>query len=468
MAFALIGLKKSPHNTTSQELTLGHCERQVPKNLTYFSVADRQMESLTRANLVFVRSLLDNILFYPNSLVIPDVYFIVSQPLATHVLTQGGSDSFLAACVAEGLIVPAFRNGADGTFQGALNAIKDDRIQGIRVETATEVTAALHVASMNGSRFRPITWPHELGVRFEREIRDQLARPTTPPPQFQQDRPDLAEVWKYTERWRTECIEAASRKTKSMGGSGLRRGEIMNAIAADLHYPDTRIDSIEPLLRLAADEPLKRSALEAFFLWVNLCYHKNHADTFQCALSFPRFDSMVEPLADHYLPGRMSSDHRENMVEVRELVAVPKASALLRMGSKRLIEARLSEGREYFERLAEWQIQPNEVRARALVTALKSYAERLVVLAARAGTPDLTQNLVRHVVSQERNREFMKIIFGAATSFVRGFVPRPIVEASKTADALIALSSIETEQTQIAHGARLPAELVVSAQQPGE
>ena len=435
------------------------------EDLTYFSIADRQMEPLTRADSVFVRSLLDNILFYPNALLVPDIYFFISHPLANHILHQGGSDSFLAACVANGLIVPSFRKSANGSFKGALTAINDERIQGVRRDTAIEVMSALHVAANNGTRFRSINWPGEdLGLRFEHELHKQLVRPQMPDAPLGRGQSDLAMIWQDTAKWRMECIETAKAQTALLAGTGIRRGEIMNAVAKDLNYPEDRIDSIEPLLHFVSSDPRKRRALEAFFLWMNLCYHKNHADAFNCSLTFPRFDPIVNAVVSNFLPGSTSYNNYIEMVEIREVVTVPRASLLLRMGPKTILQARLEEGREYFERLVEWQVNPNEARGRALVTALKKYSDRLVVVAARAGTPELDRKLIRHVVSQERNREFMRIALDAATSFVRSVIPKPIAEIVKSANSLISLSSVETDQIEVAHTAKLPAELISHTQ----
>jgi hypothetical protein len=439
---------------------------EMSQPLSYFSIADRQMESLVPAAELFTQSLLENALFYRSALLIPDIFFFISTPLASHVLNEGRSKSFLGACLANGFAVPAFR--FKGDFETALAEIKRQDIQGLQSGAVpNQVMSALQFAWENGKRSQAKNWPDEdMGAKFENELRAQLVNPDIAPKVLEGaglSQNELDGLWQGTKKWRTECIDKAARRTKASVGLGVRRGEILNAIARDLKYPGERIHDIRSLFQFVTDER-KRKELEAFFLWINYCYHRNQALSFKCALNFPRFDGISAVTSGSLLSSSDRQNGQAEIHEIRETITVPKFNTLVRMKPDELLGFRQDAGEEYFVKLIQWESTPNEDTEQKVRDALKKYSERLAIAAA-AQQPGFepAKKVISHIrgeITKEHVRNWMPVIFNAAKAWLE---LTGMDEAAKATSKTISLTTLETQQITIAHRPRLPTELTAPA-----
>ncbi len=385
---------------------------------TYLSIADRQMEALTNTPAGFVKSMIYRVLFCREKLLIPDIYFFISKQIAKHVLNDGGSHSFLATCIEKGHVIPAFRQSTEIGFLNARKEIQTTDIQGVRKDTAEEVALALEVAADRAVDFKYKVWPGDLGLGFQHDLYRLLVTPDMPPTTMEvaglsQD--VLNKIWYDTKKWRTECIPAALERTCIVAGQGIRRGAIMNAVAADIGFRCDRIDDIGDLIRFASNDPqMNATALETFFRWVCMCYYSNHANAFGCSPSFPRFDGLAAAIGQNLITGFATGDDDESQVQQLTLnLTVPAFSVLLSMNPTDLLDVRSHAGSDYFEALLRWESQSqnerdDDMRAQLdsrLKEAAKKYCDKLVIVAgARSTSPELTGLRLDHIVPSGRTR----------------------------------------------------------------
>jgi len=138
----------------------------------YLSAADRQINWFLDENALD-RSLILNI-FFQDGIVTPDIFFFISPQIERHVLGTR-RQSLLAAALGEGLVAPAFRDEKVASFADALEAIRQQGIQGVRNDAA-EVADRLDIAWEQGASPTLERWPRaSLGLAFDTVLREALA-----------------------------------------------------------------------------------------------------------------------------------------------------------------------------------------------------------------------------------------------------------------------------------------------------
>ena len=265
----------------------------------YFSVADRQLENFLDED-AFERSLLLNALFQP-AILIPDVFFFISRGLERHILESPTPQSLLEACIANGVVIPAFRNPSCSSFNEALYIIRGKgdpkrAIRGLRDPQSNDRLADRLQVAARSKDFSLAYWPqHDVGEKFDQVIERYLSRPE--PPQADMylgiNQKYLNTLWKLTERWRLDCVYEAREETRKIAQCGLRRGEIMNAVGRDLGLPlDYQVNDIAELLELPLESPEKKQALRVFLRWMCELYQYNQAVEFGTTPNFPNYDPL--------------------------------------------------------------------------------------------------------------------------------------------------------------------------------
>jgi hypothetical protein len=147
----------------------------------YFGAADRQMEYFLDTES-FYDSLISGLLFQGN-IVIPDIFFYISEHIADLVTRKGSnyfgagrnepSDFFIAG-LQEGIIIPSFRNKGIESFRENYRSIVEEGIQGLLPE-AESIATSLGNAAERSSRFNPSYWPEEyLSEGFEERTKEVL------------------------------------------------------------------------------------------------------------------------------------------------------------------------------------------------------------------------------------------------------------------------------------------------------
>lgn len=345
----------------------------------YFSAADGGMEHSINQEQ-FDKSLLYNLLFEDQGLLIPDVFFFNCVYLRKFADEPG---SLFLRALREGLVIPAFRNGESGSFQEALAEIGGTRVLGIEETWDADKFARkldgqfLHPRARSKLR----VWPADLGGSFTTLVEDVLRQSD---PQLRDEY--QAQLWRGSERWRTECLEDARRLTATKAGSGIRRAEIWNAvgIAEHVRRAGEKFDRPYELVNAITEEVGNREAqaVKFFIELVNAVYQRSQASRFKVQLNVP------QPLTKNLnlaIPGELgkSSTASPSVVEHQTIVRVPAPEALSAARSSELLAVHDSdEGREYFGARIDWVANPHDLQLRdALDSKAQEYADKLLQVA---------------------------------------------------------------------------------------
>jgi hypothetical protein len=370
----------------------------------YFSVADGQLENFLDKD-AFDRSLLLNAFFQPGIL-IPDIFCFISHGLEQHIIKRP-RQSLFEACVANGIVIPAFRDRACSSFQEALHLCRELGIQGIR-ESSDRIAHRLQLAWKSSRDIAPAYWPqHDVGDKFDQIITRCLACPE--PPQADAEsgisQQQLSRLWKLTERWRLDCLEEARVKTRKTAGIGLRRGEIMNAVGRDLGLPvDHMVNNIAELFALPLESPEKEGALRVFFRWVCECYQYTQAVEFETIPSFPGYDPLAGVVVCSVFPMGPPLLDWPHVPTIRETVRFPPMNVLQTISANDLLQARNELSPAYFTALMAWQRQPIEANAKEVHSTLQQYSKEILRWSAK---------------KRDFGNAFLDVVAGAGTTPTR-------------------------------------------------
>jgi hypothetical protein len=345
--------------------------------LVYFSAADRQMENFLDAE-AFDRSLVLNVLFQPGILV-PDILFAISGGLEIHL--RNPNLTLFEACIEDGLLVPSFRDPSVSSFTDAIRLIRKQGIQGVR-DSAEDTMLRLQLAAARNKSFRAYVPKKHLGLTFDKRL-EVLQKPIPPllGPTFDigMSQGELQRHWILTERWRTRCIDQARETTrqKTGGEPGVRRGEIMNAVAQDLTGGSLQtIDDIGVLFAAHLDKP----ELRVFFQWICEIYAYNHATEMDIYPNLPAFNFLTPvSLATDSIQASPPVMNYGAFPSISETVEFPPVRVLKRVAPRNLLSVRREKGAEYLANVAAWQGDPtNSRRDEAVRKSLRRYADEIV------------------------------------------------------------------------------------------
>ena len=344
----------------------------------YFSPADGGIAHSINAKS-FRDGLIFHLLFEPAPLVIMDASFFNCRYLVEH-LERSRYPLFLRALEA-GLVIPAFRSSSTETFLQCLNDIGGLRILGIEhswyksspSELATRLDRSFDASKGSG----PIVWPENMGGAFG----DLARRIFIEQGELATEDPMLAAMWHRTEPFRTECLEEAQRVTRQLGGSGIRRAEILNAVGRKLNLLPAggSFDMVRDLLTSVKQTdglrplPLYRD-IEFFVDVVNLCYQRSQADKFGCGHNIP--GALVHHIVPLLPATRIEVDKK--IATFQTIVRLPSFSTLEKADSRDLVAIRGSDpAMQYFHARWAWAEKPSVDREGSLEEAVHEYARIL-------------------------------------------------------------------------------------------
>ena len=375
----------------------------------YFSVADGLLESFLDKR-AFERSLVLNALFQP-AILIPDVFFFNSLGVERHVL-ESSRQSFLEACIASGVAIPAFREPTCSSFVGALEILRgggdpNRAIKKLRDPRSNDRLANRLQVAANASGFLVAYWPkRNMGEQFDQVIKQYLAcrKPPQVDASFGINQDDLDRLWKLTEPWRLDCVDEAREKTLQIDGGGLRRGELVNAVGRNLGLPPGyQAKDIEELLALPKS-PDEKQALGVFLRWICELYQYNQAVEFGTTLNFPSYRPMSGVMTWNVLPKAPPLIDLLSIRTIQTTVSFPPMKVLLKISPTELLRVRNEQGPAYFAALKDWQCEPNDTKEAEVLRNLEQYSKEIMKLAKRE------QNLLSAVLD---------VVVGAQTTLSR-------------------------------------------------
>ncbi|MFF4883531.1 hypothetical protein ACFY2D_11975 [Streptomyces nigra] len=363
-------------------------------HLLYFSPLDGGIEySITRKG--FRESLTYNLLLEPNGILIPDVFFFNCQFLIE--LAEGEQYSLFTRALEESLVVPAFRSEGTHDFTTSLRRdIGESNIQGI--ESSQYSTSPADFASWldqcysRSTERKRLVWPPDMGGAFG----DLLVRVFSQPVLRSGDE-RLQLIWQATRHLREASLEDARLSTRLAGGTGIRRGEILNSLGKRLcllQYGEI-FNKPGDLLREAVSRRRELGSprvehVRLLIDTVNLCYQRSQAAQFN---RNPRYS------VTRNLPGALLKNAGPTMPELSPqaltqtegptdftmTVRLPSVETLLRADSSNLIAIRKSDrAQEYFAKRLSWSRNPTERAEIELGASLRRYAGELARFAVGA------------------------------------------------------------------------------------
>jgi hypothetical protein len=318
-------------------------------NPVYFSASDRQLESYLDKKS-FSQSLVKNICFQ-DSVLIPDIFFFISGPLAEH-LHSSSQLTLLEAGIIEGEILPAFRVKGTSNFSDALKIIRKVPIRGVR-EDAEDTARRLDRAISSKTKIQP--WPDwHVGERYAETLRKHLMADS--PPAIDEsvvNRDIVKKLWECTERWRIDCVEEAVLFARE-NDKGLR-GTLMAAVLKSLKggtLSDIEVDDVNQLFTAASDD--ERFFLHFFCRWMTDCYQYNQATEFGAIPNFPEFDPLDCLMVQSFYPNREAATGTgTGNLEID--VDLPPIELLQKLDPKELIARKHNYGCAYLCDLELWQ-----------------------------------------------------------------------------------------------------------------
>ncbi|MBM2827145.1 MAG: hypothetical protein HW403_1209, partial [Dehalococcoidia bacterium] len=212
----------------------------------YLGVADRQIEQIV-SQADFERNLMVNLLFQ-KEIIVPDIFWFISRRIQSHV-NRRVSPSLLEEALAQGVVLPYFRQTSCSSFVDAYREIKREGILGV-LPTAGQLAERLEKTIENNSKYRFGDWGGQnMAINYEKTVKEYLQRAEPANLNYLEDRKrrELLQLWNRTKEWRYELIEEAINRTE---GGGLRRGEIMSALGRRVKYPYEQVHDVRYLYGL--------------------------------------------------------------------------------------------------------------------------------------------------------------------------------------------------------------------------
>ncbi|MET7888716.1 hypothetical protein ABZU45_42440 [Streptomyces avermitilis] len=356
--------------------------------LLYFSPVDGGIEySVKRKD--FRESLVYNILLEPNGILITDVFFFNCQFLIE--LAEGERHSLFTRALEESLVVPAFRSEGTYDFTTSLRRdIGESNVQG--VEASQYSTSPLNFARWLDQCYRKSTerkrlvWPLDMGSAFG----DFMVRVFTRSDLCSDDE-RLQSIWQETRQLRESSLEDGRLSTRLAGGTGIRRGEIINSLGRRLgllqdgeifNKPGDLLSEVASHRR--EFDSYRAEQIRLLVDTVNLCYQRSQTAQFNLD---PRY-SVCQNIPGALLvnAGTVIQDLQAPApTGVREpadfttTVRLPSVETLLRADSSNLIAIRKSDrAEEYFAKRLLWTRNPTERAEIDLKESLQRYAAELV------------------------------------------------------------------------------------------
>lgn len=328
----------------------------------YFGASDRQMESFIDGRS-FRRSLVLNVLFH-GDLVIPDIFFYISNYIHQTIVSDQPLRAFVAEALRCGAIMPAFRGDQHRTFTENLGQIRTQGIQGLHAE-ADSICEYLEEA-VRGKRQHYRLWPSDpLSVGYARTLKAAfLSDPSTNlSPQFEQ-------VWARLKDIRTAVMEGVN--ADEFGG--IRRGDVLNETYFRVSKKRARINDVRDIWGAAQDKTLA-SDIMTFLKWCNYVYQYNQGRMFGLSPSLASMDSVDIDFSRHLTA--LDEEAEAGTLWTDEF-AIPSEDALLTIDPKYIFEVRDSEtGASYFDAVDRWQREPSENSSNILLDCLQKYTSEL-------------------------------------------------------------------------------------------
>ncbi|MEV4054320.1 hypothetical protein AB0J55_24255 [Amycolatopsis sp. NPDC049688] len=344
----------------------------------YFAPADAQLDVHIPDAGAFSADLVNRLMLEPG-LVIPDVFFFISERVQSEIAK--GSGSWLNQAVKRGLVVPAFRTH-EGGFEEVLAAIRTSWQVGLRKESPGTARILQGWSEQDGPR---TTWPGRIGAGFDTLVVKHLmdAEPSS-------DSPRARRLWQDTEFLRTELLTSARNREADLAEDGLRRSTILKVIAERLELGGRDPSDTRLLLRAArGSREFGSAALRAFLLWVNEIYHFNQATRFGARCSFP----VAGGSGAGMMPARLwdaagSPADVPGSEAVFEPIVVrwPRSPVLAGASADRLLGVRTGDvGEQFMRDNLEFSARPSEAAWYALSVSFADYARAVCDAAGSAG-----------------------------------------------------------------------------------
>ena len=329
----------------------------------YFGAADRQMEGFLQPHS-FDRHFLFSILFQGN-LVIPDIFFYISNHIRNRVLNK--ESSIFNVALSEGIIIPSFRSNQQGSFRLNLEEIYDQKIQGIQVD-AVKIASILDEKAQDNNKYAYQRWPDVmLSEGFERTSKQALLNSNS-----HSEDPEFQKLWEETKELRERCVLEASDLSL---GKGLRRGTSFNAVAAYFGFQNEEVEDVNALINKIED-PTNRNVAKRILKWVNYCYHFNQGKMFDLQPSLPELDHFDVIFSENFYSNNNDTLPCDELLQ--KTIEIPSPSQLLTVNPTILFEMRNGEaGLKYFKNLREWQSAPSDISAEKLLISLESYSQEI-------------------------------------------------------------------------------------------
>lgn len=392
----------------------------MSERLLYFASTDGGSEHRLRSG-DFEDSLFYNILFGDAALVVPDVFFFNCIPLLRHVDEQAtGNLPFFVQALKKGLVIPGFRSAATTSFVESLAALGAAQIRGIELQGFNVEEKARLLDGNYSEGASPAIWLPNLGERFQSMVEVVFQQPGAGIASE-----DIRQLWAATESWRLNSVDAAKRLTANVGGTGLRRAELFNAVGHHLGVLDADRSFKKPLELVTAVRSAPHLAhladQAAFYVdIVNVCYQQNQARGLarQGVTAEPNIPQGLSRAAEAVVPGLRAVgawDEPDHLFE--HTVKLPMTSALLAATSSELIAVREDLGGAYHHHRREWVRNPVEDRAYLLRTAIDEYASEICRVAEGA------QQTAKISQRSKLGRTGLGSVAGSLPGIAMGFMP---------------------------------------------
>jgi hypothetical protein len=229
-------------------------------------------------------------------------------------------------------------------------------------------------------RERPrLDWPPAVGEAFAASVTETFA----------QDRPPLGDeealqLWDASAEWRAITLQHGRRLTEDMGGTGIRRAEMVNALGHHLGVLDRR-DAFAKPGDLIARLPADRQPVAMFLIDVlNVCHQRNQA----AVLSRPEGCTVLHNVpsvlarAASAVVGDGLRAARSSPESLTLAMRVPTVESLLRADTGEVVAARTGDAGTRFRAAHDaWLQRGGSERADELREAARLYGEALAAAA---------------------------------------------------------------------------------------
>lgn len=374
----------------------------------YLGLADRQMEGFIAENN-FISHFWTALLF-EGRLVIPSVYFFISENLHKQIVA---SNSILIEALKIGLIKPAFeievietcKDKTNSYFTESLNLMYRKGQRGI-LSTARH-TASILDEECKRIRFEYSKFPDDTPYSFcnlsKRVLQNEL---TT------QLNPDEQTLWKETHYLRHDLL---SRAIGLSGEKGLTRGAVYRTVAKHYRLDENSVADDMRALDFIRNTRERFNA-KRFIKWINYCYHYNHGQVLAIDSSLISVDRGDSHLINNLVG--LTQYSNDNLHIESNNYTIPSIKQLSNTPPDKLLEVRLSSGEEYFRCLKLYRNKPNNNSENELDKSLSRYAAELSGCYAQHGKQIRTlQNLLSPILINKRTQAIFHILHALASHF---------------------------------------------------